>query len=29
VIDWLRRAPLEPQVELAGRTVPILSLIHI
>jgi hypothetical protein len=24
VIDWLRRAPLEPQVELAGRTVPIV-----
>ena len=24
MIDWLRRAPLEPQVELAGRTVPIV-----
>ncbi len=24
MIDWLRRAPLEPQLELAGRTVPIV-----
>ena len=24
MIDWLRRAPLEPQVELGGRTVPIV-----
>jgi predicted metal-dependent hydrolase len=24
VIDWLRRPPLEPQVQLAGRTVPIV-----
>lgn len=24
MIDWLRRPPLEPQVELAGRTVPIV-----
>ena len=24
LIDWLRRPPLEPQLELAGRTVPIV-----
>lgn len=24
MIDWLRRAPLEPEIELAGRTVPIV-----
>ena len=24
MIDWLRRPPLEPEVELAGRTVPIV-----
>ncbi|MFN3864743.1 MAG: M48 family metallopeptidase [Erythrobacter sp.] len=24
MIDWLRRAPLDPELELAGRTVPIV-----
>ncbi|KPQ32572.1 MAG: putative metal-dependent hydrolase, partial [Porphyrobacter sp. HL-46] len=24
MIDWLRKAPLEPEIDLGGRTLPIV-----